>query len=74
MCSALILWVYLGVPGIIGIGFCILILFVQILFSPLHKKVWRKSSRETDLRTGMVNDIISGIKTLKIYNWENQFA
>ena len=71
LCDAAILWIYLGIPGIIGVGFCLLIFFVQLLFSPIHKRVWKKTSDVTDKRTGIVNDIISGIRILKLYNWEN---
>ena len=73
-CASAILWIYLGIPGIIGVAFCLLIFFIQLLFSPLHKKIWKKTSDVTDKRTGIVNDLISGIRTLKLYNWENQFA
>ena len=74
LCDSVILWIYLGFPGIIGVGFCLLIFFVQLLFLPLYNRLWKKTSDITDKRTGIVNDIISGIRTLKIYNWENHFA
>ena len=68
LCDTVILWIYLGFPGIIGVGLCLLIFFVVLIFSPLHKRVWKETSDITDKRTGMMNDIISGIRTLKIYN------
>ena len=36
LCETAILWIYLEIPGIIGVGFCLLIFFVQLLFSPLY--------------------------------------
>ena len=47
---------------------------VVALFASTQQIMEEKTSNITDKRTGIVNDIISGIRTLKIYNWEDHFA
>ena len=32
LCETAILWIYLGISGIIGVGFCLLVFFVVLLF------------------------------------------
>ncbi|KAJ3617727.1 hypothetical protein MTP99_006822 [Tenebrio molitor] len=62
-----------GYTAIIGITMIILSVFLQICVVKKIPILRRKMALETDQRIRLMNDIIHGIQTIKMYTWENSF-
>ena len=55
---SIILWLYIGVAGLFGIGIMITILIIQLILSRFFNPLWKESSSLGDTRTTLVNDIV----------------
>ena len=47
---------------------------VSVLISKQFSRLRAETARKTDVRIGIMNEIIDGIKVIKMYAWEHAFA
>ncbi|XP_078376964.1 ATP-binding cassette sub-family C member 4-like [Oculina patagonica] len=69
-----VLFYFIGWPVVIGMGYLLLILFYQGYGSRLAANLRHKAAVLTDKRVQIINEIIRGIRTIKICSWENYFG
>ena len=69
-----LLWQQLGVATMAGVS----VMIFLIPFNGWITSKWRKSQvglmRQKDKRSKLINEILSGIKVLKLYGWEPSFS
>ena len=69
-----ILFYLIGWPVVIGMGYLLLILFYQGYGSSLAASLRLKAVVLADKRVQIINEIIRGIRTIKICSWEKHFG
>ncbi|XP_076338586.1 multidrug resistance-associated protein 1-like isoform X2 [Tachypleus tridentatus] len=71
--AIILLWQYLGFAALMGVGVMLAILLLT--WAVLHNlNVYQaKQMKEKDVRLKFMNEILSGIKVLKLYAWEPPF-
>nr|XP_023023861.1 multidrug resistance-associated protein 4-like [Leptinotarsa decemlineata] len=69
-----LLYIYVGISGIVGIFFIVAFLPLQIFMAKLVSKYRLKTAIRTDERVRLMNEIISGIQVIKMYTWEKPFS
>ncbi|KAJ6220572.1 hypothetical protein RDWZM_006384 [Blomia tropicalis] len=70
----IILWQHLGWACLSGIAVLILFVPFQGLMGRMFQAIRRKTSLLTDNRIRLMNEIITGIKVIKMYTWEKPFV
>ncbi|CAG2162291.1 unnamed protein product [Oppiella nova] len=68
-----LLWEQLGWACFAGLGVIILFIPFQGLMGRLFQSVRRKTAQLTDTRIRIMNEIISGMRVIKMYTWEQPF-
>ncbi|KAI1287112.1 ATP-binding cassette sub-family C member 3 [Halotydeus destructor] len=68
------LWQQLGVATLAGILVMILLIPVNGYVAARMKSAQRKVMKAKDKRSKLINEIINGIKVLKMYAWENSLC
>lgn len=68
--SMIMLWQYLGVSVLFGVSTILLFIPLSIYIGNLTKDIYIKKLKQQDSRMKMTNEILSGIKILKLYGWE----
>ncbi|XP_076435453.1 ATP-binding cassette sub-family C member 4-like isoform X2 [Babylonia areolata] len=69
-----ILWQELGPSVLAGFAVLLLLMPVQGSMGKLFSKLRRKTAIHTDERVKVMNEIISGIRVIKMYCWEKPFG
>lgn len=69
-----LMYFYLGIAGIIGICTIIISLPLQIVLSKLVSSIRRKVFENTNERINVIQNVIEGMKIVKIYGWENAYS
>ena len=72
--SLAILWTLVGAACIPGIIFLFMIWPIQVLLSKFGGGFLSKKNAVTDERVKLTNEMIEGIRLLKMYGWDTQFA
>ena len=72
--SIALLWSFFGYACLPGIGFVILTWPIQICLSKLGGRFLRRKNLVTDERIKLTNEMIEGIRLLKMYAWDLQFV
>ena len=70
---AAILWSEVGPTALTGFAVFLCVIPLQFIIGKLSGKMRSKTAAKTDNRARLMNDIISGIKVIKMYCWENAF-
>ena len=68
-----LLWQQVGYASMAGLVFMIILLPFNGWISALIRGNQVKLMREKDKRTKLMNEILNGMKVLKLYAWENSF-
>jgi ATP-binding cassette subfamily C (CFTR/MRP) protein 4 len=70
-----LLWVYIGLgpSSLAGIGLMVLQIPIQLLLGHAYSKLRTASAKQTDSRVKIMNEVISGIRVIKMYGWEYAF-
>ncbi|XP_060647055.1 ATP-binding cassette sub-family C member 4-like [Drosophila nasuta] len=69
-----IIWQQIGVPALVGVlGLLLKTVPVQTALSKLTSTLRRKIAQRTDIRVGIMNELMQGIQVIKMYAWENSF-
>jgi ABC-type multidrug transport system fused ATPase/permease subunit len=71
--AVVLLYQYLGVSAVIGVGFVLVLIPLNIYLSNKIKQVQLTKQSYQDSRIKMMNEVLSGIKVLKLYGWELSF-
>lgn len=67
------LWQLLGVAALAGLFVMIILIPINMFIARQLKKIQDKHIRVKDDRIKLMNEILMGIKTLKLYAWEQSF-
>ncbi|CAG0920359.1 unnamed protein product [Notodromas monacha] len=74
ICLALyFLWLQLGPSVLAGLAVMIILIPVNGVIANLTKKLQIKQMKNKDERVKLMNEILNGIKVLKLYAWEPSF-
>uniref|UniRef100_A0A0M3I9T3 ABC transmembrane type-1 domain-containing protein n=1 Tax=Ascaris lumbricoides TaxID=6252 RepID=A0A0M3I9T3_ASCLU len=68
------LWQEIGVSSLAGFGALLILVPIQGYFSRMMGKCRRQIASRTDKRVSVMNEILNGIRVIKMYAWENAFA
>ncbi|KAM4702820.1 ATP-binding cassette sub-family C member 2 [Rhinophrynus dorsalis] len=71
--SIVFLWSELGPSVLAGLAVMILLVPINAVLATLSKKLQMKNMKSKDKRMKIMNEILSGIKILKLYAWEPSF-
>ncbi|XP_028966466.1 multidrug resistance-associated protein 1 [Galendromus occidentalis] len=67
------LWQQLGIATLGGVSVMILLMPVNAVVTTFLRKYQISLMRDKDKRTKLMNEILGGIKVVKLYAWENSF-
>lgn len=68
-----LLWQQVQLASVSGMVFMFVLIPFNLWISKLIRKFQIKVMRKKDRRTKLMNEILNGIKVLKLYAWENSF-
>ena len=71
--SLVTLWYLIGWEALVGAAFYFFLLAFQFLMARQAAKLREKAATITDERLVVMNEIISGIRAVKMYAWEWNF-
>lgn len=71
--STYFLWQELGPSTLAGVAILLLLFPLNGVMAKVSKKLIVKNMKNKDERVKIVNEIISGIRVLKLYAWEKSF-
>ncbi|KAK3596597.1 hypothetical protein CHS0354_020940 [Potamilus streckersoni] len=71
--ATILLWSVLGPSVLAGIGILLLLLPVNAVISLKQRKLQVQQMKHKDARIKLINEILNGIKVLKLYAWEPSF-
>ncbi|KAG5204287.1 hypothetical protein JEQ12_002263 [Ovis aries] len=69
-----LLWMEIGMSCLAGMAVLIILLLLQSSFGMLFSSLRTKTAALTDDRIRIMSEFITGIKTIKMYAWENIFG
>uniref|UniRef100_A0A669BHD8 Cystic fibrosis transmembrane conductance regulator n=1 Tax=Oreochromis niloticus TaxID=8128 RepID=A0A669BHD8_ORENI len=69
-----LLWYEIGPSCLGGIGVLLILMPVQSMFGRLFSKFRSKTAALTDSRIRTMNEVVSGMRIIKMYAWEKPFA
>ncbi|XP_014106731.1 PREDICTED: multidrug resistance-associated protein 4 isoform X2 [Pseudopodoces humilis] len=69
-----LLWTQIGPSCLAGMAVLIILLPVQTCIGRLFSSLRSKTAALTDVRIRTMNEVISGMKIIKMYAWEKSFA
>ena len=68
-----ILWYLIGWKALVGAAFLVVMVAFQMLMARKAAKLRKKAAAFTDKRLVVMNEVISGIRTVKMHAWEWNF-
>ncbi|XP_018417069.1 PREDICTED: canalicular multispecific organic anion transporter 1 isoform X2 [Nanorana parkeri] len=71
--SIVFLWVELGPAVMAGLGVMVLLIPINAVLATKSKSFQTKNMKNKDSRLKIMNEILNGIKILKLYAWEPSF-
>ncbi|XP_015781053.1 multidrug resistance-associated protein 1-like [Tetranychus urticae] len=69
-----LLWRQLGVSAIIGISVVLLVIPLNGFITAQYRKCQIALMKEKDSRSKIISEVLSGMKVLKLYAWEEAFG
>uniref|UniRef100_G1LUQ0 ATP binding cassette subfamily C member 4 (PEL blood group) n=1 Tax=Ailuropoda melanoleuca TaxID=9646 RepID=G1LUQ0_AILME len=69
-----LLWMEIGISCLAGIAVLIILLPLQSCLGKLFSSFRSKTATFTDTRIRTMNEVITGIRIIKMYGWEKSFA
>lgn len=72
--SVYFLWQELGPSVLAGLAVMVLLFPINALIANRMKKLHMKNMKNKDERVKLMNEILSGIRILKLYAWEKSFG
>ena len=74
MCYGLIWYIAGWVYALIMIGLWALLICMQLCSSRVTKSIKGQEAMRNDERMKLINDMVTGIRTIKAYAWENHYS
>ncbi|XP_048349014.1 multidrug resistance-associated protein 1-like isoform X2 [Sphaerodactylus townsendi] len=71
--TIIFLWQELGPSVLAGIGMLLLVVPINVYVAARVKQLRKSQSKNTDQRVKLLNEILHGIKILKLYAWEPSY-
>ncbi len=71
--ALILLWQQLGIATLAGMVFMIILLPFNGYITTKMRNIQILMMKEKDKRVKLMNEILNGIKVLKLYAWENSF-
>ncbi|XP_035600972.2 ATP-binding cassette sub-family C member 4-like [Oncorhynchus keta] len=69
-----LLWVEIGPSCLAGMAVLVILMPTQTMFGRLFSKFRSKTAALTDYRIRTMNEVVSGIRIIKMYAWEKPFS
>ncbi|XP_077987381.1 ATP-binding cassette sub-family C member 4-like [Glandiceps talaboti] len=69
-----ILWRQIGPPCLAGFVVLFILIPIQTCVGKVYFKLRQKTAVQTDQRVRIMNEIISGMRVIKMYTWEKPFG
>uniref|UniRef100_A0A9L0T494 Multidrug resistance-associated protein 4 n=1 Tax=Equus caballus TaxID=9796 RepID=A0A9L0T494_HORSE len=69
-----LLWMEIGISCLAGMAVLVILLPLQSCFGKLFSYFRSKTATFTDIRIRTMNEVITGIRIIKMYAWEKSFA
>ncbi|KAA0713356.1 Multidrug resistance-associated protein 4 [Triplophysa tibetana] len=69
-----LLWQEIGPSCLVGMAVLVFLMPLQTMFGKLFSKFRAKTAVHTDNRIRTMNEVVSGIRIIKMYAWEKPFA
>jgi len=66
----ILLWVLIGWQAVTGLAFALILIPYEAEMTGWVAKLRMQAARVTDKRLGVMNEIVSGIRAVKMYAWE----
>ncbi|XP_027413619.1 multidrug resistance-associated protein 4-like isoform X1 [Bos indicus x Bos taurus] len=70
----ILLWMEIGISSLAGMALLIIFMLLQSFSGKLFSSLRSKTAALTDTRLRTMNEVITGIRTIKMYAWEKSFA
>ncbi|XP_017911776.1 PREDICTED: multidrug resistance-associated protein 4-like, partial [Capra hircus] len=70
----ILIWMEIGISSLAGMALLIIFMLLQIFSGKLFLSLRSKIAAFTDTRLRAMNEVITGIRTIKMYAWEKSFA
>jgi ATP-binding cassette subfamily C (CFTR/MRP) protein 1 len=64
----------LGWQAFVGVGIMVVSLPVNAMIARRQKRLQKEQMRNKDKRTRLMNEVLSNIKSIKLYGWESAFS
>lgn len=71
--SLTMLWFQLGQASLAGIGVLLILIPITAILAAKSKKLQQNKLKYQDSRIKTINELLSGIKVVKLYAWELSF-
>ncbi|KAL4493366.1 hypothetical protein ABPG73_007173 [Tetrahymena malaccensis] len=71
---AIILYQRLGIHSLLGFCFILCYPFIQSIFAQLNQRFFFLKTQQVDQRIKFTNEVIEGIRLIKMYAWEEAFV
>ena len=68
-----LLWQQLGVSVLAGLGLMLLLIPINGVIGTMQRKLQTAQMQQKDERIKLMNEVLNGIKVLKLYAWELSF-
>ncbi|XP_004680354.2 PREDICTED: multidrug resistance-associated protein 4 [Condylura cristata] len=69
-----LLWMEIGISCLAGMAVLLILLPLQSCIGKLFSSLRSKTAAFTDIRIRTMNEVITGIRIIKMYGWEKSFA
>ncbi|KAB0372733.1 hypothetical protein FD755_015486 [Muntiacus reevesi] len=70
----ILLWMVIGISSLAGMALLIIFMLLQTFSGKSFLSLRSKTAAFTDTRLRTMNEVITGIRTIKMYAWEKSFA
>jgi ABC-type multidrug transport system fused ATPase/permease subunit len=73
LATIILMWIYIGWQSLSGVLYFVFLLIYNLLASKEFAKLRLKVADVTDKRLSVLNDVICGMRAVKMYAWEWSF-
>ena len=71
--ASYLLWQQLGIATVAGLGFMVILLLFTTLVGQVLRRLETEKMKTTDERSKLTNELLTGMKVIKLYGWEEPF-
>ena len=74
VCSQYFLWQYLGPSSLVGLALMVITIPIDAVIARVLKRLQIFNMKNKDERIKIMNEILEGVKVVKLYAWEPLFV